>query len=106
MGLTIRVSRRADREIDHAANWYAKHAVQLGQRWVKGIRKAIDSLAENPDRCGLAHESDDFEFELRELYFGVGRKKTHRILFRITEDIVEILAVRHFAQQDVTPDDL
>ena len=80
MAFDVRVTRRADREIDRISGWYDQNAVQLGQRWANGIREAIASLAENPERCGLDHELDDFGFDVRELYYGVGRKKTHRIL--------------------------
>jgi len=42
----------------------------------------------------------------RELHYGSGRRTTHRVLFRVLEhNVVEVMAIRHFAQQDVTPDD-
>ena len=54
----------------------------------------------------LAHETNDIDFEIREHLYGVGRKKTHHILYRIVENTVEVLAVRHVAQQDFDTDDL
>ena len=83
MHFQVYVTRRAERELNFATDWYAEYAVDLGKRWTDGVRRAIASLANNPDRCGLAHESDQFGFETRELLYGLGRKKTHRILFRI-----------------------
>lgn len=104
MPMRIDVSRRAERDINRQTDWYADQAVGVGQRWTAGVRKAMISLAKNPLRGGIAHETDFLGFELRELLYGVGRKKTHRILYRITPDVVKILAVRHVAQRDFTLD--
>ncbi|MCH8828422.1 MAG: type II toxin-antitoxin system RelE/ParE family toxin [Planctomycetes bacterium] len=106
MPLHIRITQPARRDIRIVARWYAEHAVKLGQRWSAGVSSAIESLRNNPDRCALAHETDQFEFEVRELLYGSGRKKTHRILFRIVEDTVEVLAVRHVAQEEFRSDDI
>ena len=38
--------------------------------------------------------------ELRLLYFGIGRKATHRIVFTIEKQAVFVLAVLHQRQQD------
>lgn len=100
MTLRVRVTQQADREINHIADWYAIHDAEIGGKWLAGVYEAITSLAEDPQRFALAHEADDVVFEIRELLYGVGRRKTHRILFRIKENIVEILAVRHAAQDD------
>jgi plasmid stabilization system protein ParE len=104
----VRITRPAEADIRGTAGWYAGQpdVVGLGRRWKAGVRRAIASLGKNPLRGGIAHESDYFDFELREILYGLGRKKTHRILYRITPEAVEIIAVRHVAQQDFTPDDL
>jgi hypothetical protein len=54
----------------------------------------------------LARELRKFAFDLRESLFGVRRRPTHRVLFRIVVDVVEILAVRHVAQDDIELEDL
>jgi len=102
----IRITRPAQRDITRAALWYSEEAAGLGEKWADGVYAAIDSLDTNPDRCGIAHETDELDFELRELLYGVGPNKTHRILFRVVEQTVEILAVRHVAQQNFTSDDV
>jgi hypothetical protein len=66
----------------------------------------LDSLEENPQRYGFAHESDLFPFEIREVLYGSGRKRTHRALFRISGNRVEVLVIRHVSQRDVEPEDL
>ena len=55
----------------------------------------------------LSRESDDLPGgPYRDKLFGVGRKKTHRIVFRVTPAAIELVAVRHLAQDDLTPLDL
>lgn len=66
----------------------------------------LSGLTENALSCPLAHESAEFPFELRELHYGSGRRTTHRALFRVVDDCVEVLAIRHHAQRDVSPDDI
>jgi len=94
-------------ELESAAEWYRQRSfsVEIANRWLHGFQVAILSLAANPERCAIARESEHFAYELRELY-GSGRRKTHRALFRVVGDRVEVLTIRHVAQRDLTPDDL
>lgn len=105
MEFTVTLTRKASRELHKVADWYDNERAGLGERWLRGMRRAISSLSKNPDRFGLAHESDLFEYDLRELYYGVARRKTHRALFRISKSEVIVLGIRHFSQRDVSPDD-
>lgn len=108
MTRTVVVAPAADGELREIARWYRKQSgsEKVAADWYVGFGEAIDSLGEDADRHPLAPESDDFPFELRALLYGSGRRKTHRALFRILDDVVEVLAVRHLAQQELRPDDL
>jgi plasmid stabilization system protein ParE len=93
--------------MEAAARWWAiEHSVNEADRWLTGFRKKINSLASMPERCPVANESANFAIELRELYFGVRGRPTHRAVFMIRGTIVAVLAVRHGAQDELTPDDL
>jgi len=48
-----------------------------------------------PRRCAFAREQDMCSGELRQLYFGIGRKATHRIIFTIEDQTVFVLVVLH-----------
>jgi plasmid stabilization system protein ParE len=78
----------------------------VGDQWAAGLVAEIEALVENPHRHALAHEADELAIELRELHYGSGRRPTHRALFRIKGDAVEVLTIRHAAQRDVTAADL
>ncbi len=97
-----------EEQLVEIASWYQRQSgsEEVAQRWYDGFVEAIQALEVEAERHLLATESDDFPFELRALFYGSGRRKTHRALFRILDDVVEVLAVRHLAQQALRPDDL
>jgi plasmid stabilization system protein ParE len=78
---------------------------QSAARWNDGIFAKIDTLQNNPDRWPLADEAAVLGFDLRVLLYG-RRRKVYRILFTIDGDTVNVLRVRHAAQDWLTEDDL
>jgi hypothetical protein len=105
MRYAVDISPTAKRQLLAAEEWYSSRDLNLGEQWLNGIAKAIDSLAVNPERFGLAHENDVLPVGLREMLFGVGRRKTHRVLFVIRENRVVIHQIRHVAQRDFMNDE-
>ncbi len=98
---------RASAEVVAAAEWWATYrSTRQATRWYDGFSAAIDSLAENPERCPLARENGLFPYEIRELHYGLGPRPTHRAVFTIRPDAVVILTIRHAAQRDLTADGL
>jgi plasmid stabilization system protein ParE len=103
MTYDVRVTDRAERQLNDAADWIAKSAPAAADRWFNGFVAALRGLKHNPERCGLAHENPMFSYELRQLLYG--RRRNYRALFTVRGNIVVVLAIRHSAQPDVTPDD-
>jgi plasmid stabilization system protein ParE len=103
----VALTDRADRELEAAATWWAKHR-SPGQavRWYAGFSEAIASLARNPQRCPLAPENGRFPYEIREMHYGLGPRPTHRAVFTIRPDMVLGLTIRHSAQTDLADGDL
>lgn len=108
MSCELDITARAKRDIHRISDWYLteSNSVEVASKWYNGIQKALKRLKDNPESFSLAHESDEFPFDLRQLLYGSGKRKTHRALFRIVGNTVEILAVRHLAQRDVSPEDI
>lgn len=106
MNRRVRLTARARRHMRQAADWYRDKDAAVGAAWLDGLERTLQSLQVSAERCGLARESDRFPYELRELYYGSGRKKTNRVLFHIKEDEIVIVGIRHFAQDDLTADDV
>jgi len=99
MTFTVVVTEQAAREKEDAAEWWARERfVEQAERWYAGIRHAITTLAEQPERCPRTAEDGDFSYELRELHYGLGPRPTHRAVFTIVKETVVVLAVRHGAQ--------
>jgi plasmid stabilization system protein ParE len=108
MRYAVETSRRAERDIRLATMWYRQRSgsQEVADTWLDAVTDNIASLAEDPLRCPLAYESNWLGVEIRELHFGSGRRKTHRILFQVEGTMVSVIAVRHFAQRDLTSDDI
>jgi plasmid stabilization system protein ParE len=103
----VTFTSKANRELSEAALWWAANrSTEQAARWLEEIQAAIATLAENPERYPLAREEDLFPFPLRQLLFSIGKRPTHRILYRVREDEVLIYGIRHVRQSDLTPNDL
>jgi plasmid stabilization system protein ParE len=94
----------AEQGIKEAYYWVSNYSPRNARSWLEGLHQAILSLEQMPLRCSLALENNFFEEEIRQLLYGKG-KNIYRILFTVTEKTVEILFVRHSAQQPLLPED-
>jgi plasmid stabilization system protein ParE len=94
--------------MNQAVHWYLERSrsESVASHWLEGLLAKLASLSQFPERCPLARESEDFGEAIRELHYGSGRRTTHRALFRILGDVVEVMTVRHVAQDDVSPEEL
>ena len=107
MNYPVVLTDRAHAEMEAAYLWWAENRSQSqAAKWYNAFAEAIESLAKNPARCPVSRENDQFPNEIHDLYFGIGRRRTHRAVFTIRRDLVLVLSVRHLAQQDLTPDDV
>jgi plasmid stabilization system protein ParE len=101
MKYQVYITEGADQEIASTYHYIAQRAPWAAKRWKKGIRAAIRSLAKQPQRFGLAHESFNFPYPVRQMLYG--RRRSHRVLYTIRDALVVILAVRHAARDDADP---
>lgn len=108
MSFHLQVTDEAAELLLSAARWYAQESQSLdvAVAWYDGFLDALGALEENPWRGGVAPENDLFEFELRELHYGSGKRRTHRALYRVVGNVVEVLSIRHHAQRPLELGDL
>jgi plasmid stabilization system protein ParE len=92
-------------DLDAAYRWIRERAPEAAARWFNGFADALNSLAEFPDRCGLAPENDAFEPEIRQLLYG-RKSGIYRVIFTITGREVRVLHIRHAARTALSADDL
>jgi plasmid stabilization system protein ParE len=101
----IHIFPRAMADINVAVAWRGQRFLSDGTRVYAGILTAIRSLAASPDRCPSAYEAADLGLDLRELLYG-RRRNVYRIVFTIVGQRVNVLRVRHAAQDRLMPGDV
>jgi plasmid stabilization system protein ParE len=105
MPYQIDVTDTAYAEIARAYAWLAEHSATAARRWQESVFRVIDTLAVDPVRYPLAPEEEWYGGNLRQLLFGK-RRGVYRLLFRIRGQTVQVLRVRHHAQDLLRPGDL
>jgi plasmid stabilization system protein ParE len=105
MAHSVHITARALREIDEALEWLSERSRTAAARWYEQLLEAVRSLENNPERCGLAPESEWYPGKLRQLLHGK-RRGVYRILFEVRGNTVYILRVRHSAQALLDPGEL
>lgn len=91
------ISPQAEAAFKFAFRWIRNRAPQQAHAWAMGFCKAIESLEQQPARCQLAPEDPFFEMEIRQLLYGK-RGHRYRALFTIEDNCVNVLFIRHYAQ--------
>ena len=92
--------------LEQALWWSENRSAEQAFQWLEGFETALASLAHNPERCSIARESDNFDFVVRGLHFGLSSRATHRAVFEIRGDEIIVYSVRHLAQRDLMPNDI
>ncbi len=83
----------------------AERAPEAAARWLDRFEEAIESLADNPERCGRAAESDAVGILIRQLLVGRARN-VYRVLFTITGHNVTVLHIRRGVMDQASAADL
>jgi plasmid stabilization system protein ParE len=102
---TIDIFPRAMADIRAAVAWRERQSVSSAARLHSGLLGAIRTLGNNPESCPLADETADLGLDLRELLYG-RRRGVYRILFTIEGQTVNVLRIRHAAQDRLSAGDL
>ena len=105
MSYAIDIFAREMTDIRSAVNWRSQHSASSAARLHSGLLTAIRSLRDNPERFPLADEAADLGMELRELLYG-RRRSVYRILFTIEGQTVNVLRIRHAAQDRLSATDI
>ena len=104
MSYSVIVQPQAERDIADAFAFIYSEAPNAAVVWYHGLKSAILSLDAVPERCALSREGDLLGYELRQLVYGK-RGGRYRIVFRMIDSEVHILAVRHGARDVIEIDD-
>jgi plasmid stabilization system protein ParE len=103
MEYLVKVTTRAER--DFAILYQDINAEESGAalKWYRGLKEAVLSLGENPERCPVTPEKK----QLRHLLYG-NKPHIYRVIYRVLErqKQVEVLHIRHGARQKLKSSDL
>ena len=96
MGYLVNVTLRAEHDLKRLYLEINVAESDTALKWYRGLKDAILSLEDNPNRCPMTSETS----RLRHLLYG---KKPHiyRVIYRVMERAkrVEVLHIRHGARQ-------
>jgi len=103
MAYLVKITPRAERDL---AQWYRQINAEYSDaalEWYGGIKEAILSLEQQPNRCPLTRKTD----KLRHLLYG-HKPHVYRVIYRVLEKQkqVEVLHIRHGARRKLKPSDL
>jgi plasmid stabilization system protein ParE len=84
----VRWSPLAIQRVEEAARFIARDDPTAAVRWVRGLFDSVDLLRRFPRRGRVAVRSP--QAEIRELIY-----REHRVIYRVTPRLVEVLTIRH-----------
>lgn len=88
------------------AEWIRQNiSASSAAQWNARIIAAIHALAQNAEQWPEAHEAEKLGRDLRCRLYRRGRH-VYRILFTIDGQTVNVLRIRHAAQDDITEEDI
>ena len=96
MAYLVSLTARAGRDLAHLYREINVEHSDAALKWYLGLKEAILSLEERPNRCPMTPESHKF----RHLLYG-NKPHIYRAIYRVLEKQkrVEVLHIRHGARQ-------
>ena len=93
MAYLVNISSRAQRDLAQIYRRIDADNSDAAKKWYRGLKQAILSLEEQPNRCPVTPEVG----KLRHLLYG-NKPHTYRAIYRVRRRQVEILHIRHGAR--------
>lgn len=96
MAYRVRLTPRAQKDVEELYRWIVLRAPLQGAVWYNGLLDALKSLADHPQRCPVSREGLELREQVRQLLYG---RRPYRILFWIKGKEVHILHIRRGARK-------
>ena len=106
MSFAVHIASRAWSDADAIFAWIAARSPAGASRWYAAFLSAARELASNPDRYGLAPESEVVGRPIRQQFFKTRRGRVYRLLFVVQHDEVTILRIRGPGQPPVSANEI
>ncbi len=96
MTYSIKLTSRAQKDIEELYRWVVRRAPHQGTAWYNGFLTVLESLSRHPQRCSIVIEGSQRKQPVRQLIYG---HRPYRIFFWIINQEVHILHVRRGARR-------
>lgn len=92
MDYLVRIASRAERDLVSLYGEIDAPDSAVARQWYRGLKQAILSLSERPNRCPVTPENK----RLRHLLYG-GKQHLYRVIYRVDSRRrqVDVLHIRH-----------
>lgn len=96
MEYLVNIAARAERDLAQLYEEIHPGHSEAALNWYRGLKEAILSLKEQPNRCAVTPENE----RLRHLLYGT-KPHIYRVIYRVLErqKRVEVLHIRHGARR-------
>lgn len=96
MAYAVNITVRAERDLALLFAEIGAEYSSAALKWNRGLKKAIHSLEEQPNRCPVTHENP----HLRHLLYG-HKPHIYRVIYRVSErpKRVDVLHIHHGARK-------
>ena len=103
MAYLVKIASRAERDLNTLYEKIIAPDSTAAGEWYRGLRQAILSLAERPNRCPVAPENKRF----RQLLYGT-RPYLYRVIYHVNQRQrqFDVLHIRHGARRSFHMSDL
>ncbi len=106
MSFIVRELPKARRDKHSIFGWLNERSPAGAMAWLEAYDSLLERLKQDAASFGLAAESEDCEFEIRQGLFKTRRGRVYRAMFFIEGQDVYILRVRGPGQAPVNPEDI
>ncbi|MBA3315817.1 MAG: type II toxin-antitoxin system RelE/ParE family toxin [Planctomycetota bacterium] len=105
MSRRVVLQRLATNDLVAAYRWAAAKMPDAAARWLIRFESALETLADNPERCPFARENGKVGIEVREHLFGK-RPHVFRVIFTIEDESVRVLRILRAQRRFLTREQL
>ena len=102
----VSLTDKAEEDVAKALAWFVdQDARPAGRRWMMELLRRLKILETRAESCLQAVDAEIDGYVIPELLLGTGRHR-HRLLFRIRDEIVEVLRIWHSSRTTPSERDL
>jgi len=84
----------AERDLDQILTWLYRRSPQGAKTWLESWDETVLSLADNPERCSPAPESENHPVAIHQVFFRTRKGNPYRALFAIQDGKVFVIHIR------------